>query len=165
MTLGKQLASRGAVIDTSGKYRYSLNRKFKSGEGHITFVMLNPNQADAEHDDPTICKCMSYALRWGFQSLEVVNLFAFRTPSPQDLKKAHDPVGGENDEYLREAFKRSDLLMLAWGNHGGYLSRDRAVLELRKRSHQAWCLMLNRDGQPRHPLYVPLTVTPQPYSD
>lgn len=68
----------GAVIDPTGQYRYLLWRRIGHGEARVGFCMLNPSTADASADDPTIRKCCGFARQWGFDVVEVVNLFAWR---------------------------------------------------------------------------------------
>ena len=60
---------RSAVFDKSGRYRYSLTRRWASGGDTVAFVLLNPSTADAERDDPTIRRCMGYAKHWGCAAL------------------------------------------------------------------------------------------------
>jgi hypothetical protein len=114
--------------------------------------MLNPSAADAEHDDPTIRRCIGFARRWGYGALDVVNLFAFRTHSPALLKRAADPVGPENDRHLAETVARASRVVAAWGCHGGFDGRNTKVLPLLGNS--SVCFGLTRGGHPRHPLYV-----------
>lgn len=141
---------RDAIIDATGQYRYSLCRCWEPTLPGVCWVMLNPSTADATQDDPTIRRCISFARGWGYGSLEVVNLFAYRAPLPADLRCARDPVGPENDQYLVGASARADLVIAAWGANGGLLSRDRKALPLLGSLH---CLGTTRSGFPRHPLY------------
>lgn len=71
----------GAVI--RGDYRYLLTREWDSQGKIVTFIMLNPSRADALLNDPTITRCLNFARSWGYGRLEVVNLFAYRTPQPE----------------------------------------------------------------------------------
>lgn len=144
-----------AVIDPSGFYRYSLSRTWDASKPRLAFIMLNPSRADHQRNDPTIRRCLSLAQGWDYGSLEVVNLFAFRTAHPKLLKRAIAPVGPENDDHIRVAVQRSEKTVLAWGNWGSWQGRDRAVLALLSAEKQKlYCLRLNKTGQPRHPLYV-----------
>ncbi len=153
--------SGGAIFDRSGKYRYLLWRSLGEGRGNLVFVMLNPNKADEERDDPTIRRCASFAKDWGFKRLEVVNLFALIAREPRDLMRSRQPVGILNDSYLIEAMDRASLIIAAWGNYGGHLERSTAVLDLASsRGHRLKCLALNACGEPRHPLYMPASATP-----
>lgn len=142
-------------FDASGTYRYSLERHWDEDGSRLVIIMLNPSQADHCNDDPTIRRCSSLARTWGFSHVEVVNLFAYRTPYPQQLLQVSNPVGPENDDYLTRACQKAEHVLLAWGNHGSLLGRDRFVLNLLKPFQLKFChLGLNITGCPRHPLYV-----------
>ncbi len=143
---------RTATFDSTSQYRYRLGRFWNAALPRVTFVMLNPSTADHRQDDPTIRRCIGFARDWGFGSLVVVNLFAFRTPSPARLARAPAPVGPDNDRALRRARGESALVVAAWGNHGRLRDRDREVRALL--DDRAVCLGMTKLGQPRHPLYV-----------
>lgn len=163
---------RDAVLSPCKRYRYSLTRSwdpsvFADVGVRVLFVMLNPSTADADRDDPTIRKCMAYARRWGFASLEVVNLFAWRAPDPKQLlivpDRGEDIVGSRNDEHIVTAVQRAQLVVAAWG-------KVKPALEPRARHVRtligdgARCLWRNGDGSPGHPLYLRLDRPPQPFT-
>lgn len=162
---GKRLAvERTAVFDQTGQYRYQLGRRWRAAGHSVTFVMLNPSRADASCDDPTLRSCMQFAWRWQYAALLVVNLFGYRTPHPQELKQASDPIGDDNDRYLLQAVEEADQVVLAWGNWGSLVERDRIVLNLLiPYQSKLTYLQLNRSGQPRHPLYIKRSTLPQSY--
>lgn len=146
--------SSSAVFDPTLTYRYSLWREWNEDGQRLAFIMLNPSTANADTNDPTIRRCICFAQRWGFGSLEVVNLFAYRTSSPHDLRTAVDPIGIENDRHLVAAVNQADCIVLAWGNWGSLHGRDRAVCQLLSHYPNMYCLGTNHSGQPRHPLYL-----------
>ncbi|KPF89254.1 MULTISPECIES: DUF1643 domain-containing protein [unclassified Novosphingobium] len=150
---------RDAVISPCSRYRYSLTRKWGDGP-QVLFVMLNPSTADATTDDRTIGRCISFADSWGFGSLVVGNLFAFRTPSPAELMSADEPVGPENDHWLEKLGEQASLTVAAWGNAGSYLGRAALVSPRLVRPH---FLRLTSAGQPSHPLYVSGDTRPTPW--
>ncbi|MFQ4135031.1 DUF1643 domain-containing protein [Nodosilinea sp. PGN35] len=154
---------RSATFDPTGRYRYSLGRRW-SAAPTLAIIMLNPSQADSSVDDPTIRRCTGLAMGWGFGAIAVVNLFAYRSPHPKALRQADDPIGSENDAVLSETARQADQILLAWGNWGSWLGRDRTVLTLLT-PHQTKCRCLgqNRTGQPRHPLYIPRHTPLQPW--
>ncbi len=156
---------RSATFDATGQYRYSLGRCWNGAAPAIAFLMLNPSTADQQQDDPTIRRCIGLAQAWGYGSLEIVNLFAYRTTVPTGLKTVSDPVGADNDRYLLQAAKMAEQVILAWGNWGRLLNRDRAVLDLLQQQSisNLYCLALNKSGQPRHPLYMPRGIQPIVY--
>ncbi len=140
----------GAVID--GPYRYLLWRRWDLERPQVLWIMLNPSLADALVDDPTLRRVMGFSRAFGFGGLEVVNLFAWRSPSPEVLWRVADPIGPENDRVIREAVQRASMIVAAWGNTGMSYGRDRVVLSL---VHgPVFCLGVTRAGYPRHPLYI-----------
>ncbi|WP_066071672.1 DUF1643 domain-containing protein [Neobacillus soli] len=154
----------GAIIDKNEEYRYSLWRIWNEKLPRITFVMLNPSTADDREDDPTLRRCIKFAMGWGYGSLEVVNLFAYRSTDPKLLLSVCDPIGEKNNEYISKALSRSDKVILAWGTKGSLLDRDKEVLELIKEINTPlYALELTREGYPRHPLYVKSNKVPEPF--
>lgn len=148
----------GANISACQKYRYALWRIWDDIAPVMAFTMLNPSTADAAADDATIRKCMKYAQREKHGGIHVTNVFAYRATDPKELRCVEDPVGPENYEYLMSA-KRLPArvtVVAAWGNPVGgrrlslfYAQARAAVL-----AQRAKCLGMNKDGSPKHPLYV-----------
>jgi len=150
---------KAAEISPCGQYRYWLLRVWDRSLRTLPIVMLNPSTADADNDDPTIRRCMAFAKREGFGGIRVVNLFAFRATSPDDMKAAADPFGPEGNAVLGEIFMVAGMtdmsVLAAWGAHGSHMGRA----EMIKTSAKGWganlvCLGTTKDGHPRHPLYV-----------
>lgn len=144
---------RKAVFSPCGTWRYTLERCWDYDLPRALFVLLNSSDADAVHDDPTNRRGMGFARRWGYGSVVFVNLFAFQTKDPRKMKRAEDPVGPENDDWIVTHVLTSDLVVLAWGNDGEHRGRDKAVLEL-LRGYDCHTLGTNKGGQPKHPLYL-----------
>lgn len=153
---------RAAVISDCRRYRYLLSRQWWPNSQDCVFIMLNPSTADASEDDATIRKCMGFARRWGYGSIKVLNLFAFRATSIPDMLAADDPVGPENDLWLSDiatfaGFKSEPTIVLAWGTHGIHRGRDQQVIAQLREKWPAclWCLGKSKHGHPKHPLYIP----------
>ena len=104
----------GAIIE--GAYRYLLWRTWNAALPRALWILLNPSTADERIDDRTLRRCRGFTASWRFGGLEVVNLFALRTPYPRDLYKAADPVGAANDRHIIAAAKRATCIVLAWGS-------------------------------------------------
>ena len=153
----------GAVFDTTGAYRYRLHRTWEQRGKRVVFVLLNPSTADAETNDPTIRRCIGFARDWGFGSMVVVNLFGFRATRPDDLFKARDPIGPDNDRWLRREIRRAHRVVMGWGAHSGI--EDRAAAATGRNPGPWTCLGTTKDGHPRHPLYMRKDAVPLPYRD
>jgi hypothetical protein len=152
--------SKEAIISEDGMYRYLLVRSWDIELPSVCFIMLNPSTADATQDDPTIRRCIAFARKWGFGTLRVVNLYAFRATDPAELKTATDPVGPLNHEYLQAAVAASQLCIAAWGVHA---TVERAA-EVCTVVNELKCLGVTQNGEPRHPLYVAGSTEPVPYA-
>lgn len=125
--------------------------------------MLNPNNADAIRDDPTIRRCIGFARRWGFGSVDVVNLFAYRTVDPRRLARLRDPIGPENDRHLARALRDADLVVCAWGATPLAHARAAGLRKLLAR-RATLCLGRTKRGAPRHPLYLRADTALRPFS-
>ena len=151
MNRSERSAPIGAAY-IEGVYRYTLLRRWNESEPNVLIIGLNPSTATAINDDPTVRRCIAYARSWGFGSVAIGNLFAYRATDPQRLFRARDPVGPKNDEFLRAMAAEASMVVAAWGNRGVYLNRSEVVQAMFPRLH---CLGLTKEKQPRHPLFLP----------
>jgi hypothetical protein len=156
--MGTGVESSDAVISTDGRYRYKLNRYWTRRKPPAVWIMLNPSTANAVENDPTIRRCVSFAKHWGFGGIEVYNLFALRSSHPVSIETAADPVGPDNDKWLKEIVHSEGTIVLAWGHCRTPLQSRRAarVLEFLLLGQNVFpkSLGLTKGGHPRHPLYV-----------
>ena len=150
MLMNGLLVNKNATFSDCRKYRYALSRTWNGKKKTILFIGLNPSTADEKIDDPTIRRCINYAQNWGYGSLLMVNLFAYRATMPSELKNVKNPIGNDNDLHIIELSKKADLAVAAWGNEGTLLNRDK---EVKKILPNLMCLKINKSGQPAHPLY------------
>ena len=150
MLMNGLLVNKNATFSDCRKYRYALSRTWNGKKKTILFIGLNPSTADEKIDDPTIRRCINYAQNWGYGSLLMVNLFAYRATMPSELKNVKNPIGNDNDLHIIELSKKADLAVAAWGNEGTLLNRDK---EVKKILPNLMCLKINKSGQPSHPLY------------
>ncbi|MBC8277113.1 MAG: DUF1643 domain-containing protein [FCB group bacterium] len=149
----------GATFSDCRKYRYALWRIWDDRAPKVMFIGLNPSTADEKTDDGTIRQCIGFAKRWGFGGVYMLNIFAFKATHPENLKKSADPIGDENDMYLTRYAEKSSLIIGAWGNHGVYLNRGAAVIEMFPAMQ---CLKMTKMNQPSHPLYLRADTDHQP---
>ncbi|MDB5057226.1 MAG: hypothetical protein JWO59_698 [Chloroflexi bacterium] len=149
--------ARGAQLSRDQIYRYALWRIWDRRLPRVIWIMLNPSTADAQQDDPTVRRCLSFSREWGYGSLTVLNLFAARATDPKQLATFDDPSGPMNDVFIRNIIAPpSSLIVCAWGAHASAARRVPAIREmLRITGKEPMCLGITKDGQPRHPLYVP----------
>ena len=126
----------------------------------VTFLMLNPSTADAFVLDPTIKRCKAFALAWGADVLEVVNLYTIRSTDPKKLREPGIDLGIDEiaDEEIGLACGDAAIVVAGWGNHGwiegrGAIVRDRLTSAGIELHH----LGLTKEARPKHPLYLKAT--------
>lgn len=152
------IQQRRATLSTDKKYRYSLERRWNDAEDdspYVLWCMLNPSTADGLIDDPTIRRCIGFTDALGFGRLVVVNLYAYRATNPRELEglNADELVGPDNYAHLakwvRDPARR--ILICAWGGN-----RFKCVpLSSWVVFTERYALGFTKDGEPKHPLYLP----------
>lgn len=168
----------GAVLSQDLRHRYLLRRSIEPNSSlfgsslceaalraeKVLFVMLNPSTADAFEDDMTIRKCRTFAAMWGASWLTVVNVFSFRATNPDALCRVSDPWNQTGDQYVQAeiAGHKNGIIVAAWGRHA--MVKDRKWIPAAIGQHGGWCLGVNQDGSPKHPLYVPYAQPLVPYA-
>ena len=151
--------NRSAVISNCKLFRYELRRVWDESAPLVLFVGLNPSTADGTNEDNTSRVCINYAKRWGYGGLLLGNLFAFRSTDQSALYTASDPIGPENDTWLKSLQAEARLVVCAWTNTGAYKGRDLAVLKYLEAPR---CLAKLKSGRPGHPLYKRADLQPIP---
>ncbi len=145
----------GAIFSPDQRYRYVLWREWSAEKRRLVVIGLNPSTADATKNDPTITRCINFAKREGCGGLVMLNLFALRATDPSVMLAAKDPVGPDNDKYLKRHTILKDLIVVAaWGAHGGHRGRDVAVASELLGHVALQSFGVTKEGHPRHPLYL-----------
>lgn len=163
--------SGSAIISPCGQYRYQLERHAieGGGSGCVTWIMVNPSTADASEDDATIRKVTGFSRRLGFGWFMVGNVFAYRSTDVRGLARVADPIGPENEAWLRRMMAAAPTVVVAWGPVA------KLPKELRKRYQRVvrianeigvtlHCLGTAQDGHPRHPLMLSYDTPLTPWS-
>jgi len=159
----------GAIFSDCEQYRYRLWREWDRNLPALGFIMLNPSTADHQADDPTVTRCLQHAIAGRYGRLEVVNLFPLRSTDPDVLLAHPAPLGDLpdlNDATIMDAIDRCAMVICAWGAHKAAPARATEVLQMIRmcgRGALLYHLGLNRDGSPKHPLYVAAKTRPQPF--
>jgi hypothetical protein len=144
-----------AEISDCGKYRYLLRRVWDYKKPRALLVMLNPSTADARQDDATIRSCVRLLSGHGYGSMEVVNVFGYRATHPSGLLKANDPCGPENENIVRAAIQRCDIVIVAWGAWPPAQAESAYIRNAIRANRPAmFCFGKTKSGAPKHPLYV-----------
>ena len=132
---------------------------------------MNPSTADENVLDNTLKKCMYYTQEWKYGGMIIANIFALRSTNPSSLKGHPDPIGEGNNSAILDVVWKTDVLIAGWGSFG-HLGKfvDKRILDVLtllsaiSPGAVVGCLGTNKDGNPKHPLYLRKDSTLQRYS-
>lgn len=149
--------NNGAEFSECRKYRYALWRKWDSSKSLVMFIGLNPSTANEDANDPTIRRVISIANNLGFGGVYMMNCFPYVSTNPNDLKDCSNiPL---NDVWLERVSKACEEIVFAWGDFKIVRDKKRDK-ELAAMFPYAKALQINKNGSPKHPLYVRNNVVP-----
>lgn len=146
---------KGAIFSDDRKYRYALWRVWSKTNKPLLFIGLNPSTANEFQDDPTITRNTVRAFKAGFGGLLVANLYAYVSTQPNALLGDGDFVGEFTDDYLSQMINLAGQTLCGWGSFKPVKNRAPKVLSMIK---EPYCLGINGDGHPKHPLYIGYSV-------
>ena len=136
-----------ANISIDRKERFSLSRIWDIKQPKLLYIMLNPSIADDKKDDPTIKRLIFFTKKYRYGGFYVANLFTQITPYPKELNMDNHSKK-KNLKIISELIKKSDSIVYAWGNLVG------EPTELMKLIESPLCFGTNKNGTPKHPLYL-----------
>ncbi len=144
-----------AVFSKCRKYRYALWRIWDDSKPMIMFLCLNPFKADETKNDRTVNRCINYSKNLGYGGMYMMNIFSYISTYPEDLKKTSDPIGDENNDWIKKIYKKVDKCIAAWGDSGRKNVRElfqNRIEDIFKLIPKLYYLEINKSGQPKHPL-------------
>jgi hypothetical protein len=142
---------KSAVFSPDRKYRYALWRIWDERKPVCMFIGLNPSTADENRPDPTITRGVGFARSWGYGGLCMANIHGLVSSDPRALRECDEPIGQNTDAWLVYLAAYSDIVVACWG-HWNFPGRAE---EVRKLIPHLYCFGLTKQGQPKHPLYLP----------
>lgn len=144
-----------AVFSECRRYRYRLTRTWDGSTLPLVRIMLNPSTADEYVLDPTIRRCVGFSAAAGYGGVEIYNLFAFRSTDPTQLLRERDPVGPDNERYIR-SIRNQHRIIAGWGVVKRQLIvKIEVIIGYLEEKRKLECLGVTAGGHPKHPLYVP----------
>ena len=153
----------GAVFSQDKQYRYRLWRKWGEGS-NIMFIGLNPSTANESTNDPTIRRLIGFAKQWEYTGISMYNLFGLVSAYPEALLTNKDPIQEPNtnlnNEWLMNGFMSHETIVFCWGSWkiSNLNDRVKTIVDELKTPFQSgkkvMCFGTNKDGQPKHPLYL-----------
>lgn len=143
---------KGAHFDIEKTRRFVLWRIWDDSKPCINFIGLNPSTADHENDDPTIRRLIGFARQWGFGGFKMFNLYSYISTDPSRLVSDKYPNEFKDDLswFIRHNYVDGPIVF-CWGNFKEAWRRAQYYIE---HYPNAMCFGKNKNGTPKHPLYL-----------
>ena len=138
--------------------RYRLWRIWAEDQPLVLFLLLNPSIGDATKDDPTIKRLIFFAQAQGYGGFYLGNLYAHMTPYPKELPQFNLYTERKNKHHIQNMLLLCQDVVFAWGNHGQLPQWLSALVE------NPLCFGQNKNGSPKHPLYLAKSTRLVPFS-
>jgi hypothetical protein len=154
----------GAIMSSCQHYRYELSREWGNADTSILWIGMNPSTADANFDDPTCGREVRFSKDWGFNRYLKVNVLDWRATFPKDIPT--DPkiaASAEGRAHLLKLASESQMVMAVWGKLPPKLAHQAHIVAelLQQKNIPLMCLGQNKDGSPKHPLYLKANLEPR----
>ena len=148
-----------ATFSADGRYRQLMRRWLgdKFPECYIMFIGMNPSTADATVNDPTCAREWTFAQREGFDAMVKANVGDYRATDPKMLlAPGVAAVSPDNLPTIRKAAAGAGKVVLCHGKLNRALApAGKEIVEaLNADGVVLWSFGTNRDGSPKHPLYL-----------
>jgi hypothetical protein len=147
---------RGAKFSACNNYRYALWRIWDKSKPLVMCIGLNPSKATKVKNDRTITRLESLIKNAGYGGFYMMNLFAYITPYPKQLKYAQDLQGDSNKCFTEISAKCKDVVF-CWGGFNILslyeMFADRVEF-MEEMYAGALCFGFCNSGAPRHPLML-----------
>lgn len=148
-----------AIFDAERKHRYRLEREVQEQGIVASIIMVNGSDANEADNDHTTTKLIGFGKALGWRRYIVGNLFARIGKDIKVLREPGDPIGPHNDRHLAEIIAEGDVLVCGWGalaklpevHRKRWIAIVRMADGLKK---PMFCLGVNDDGHPKHPLMI-----------
>ena len=135
---------KGAIKDKNN--RYQLWRIWDNEKPLILFILLNPSNADDKNDDNTVKKLIGFTKKFEFGGFYLGNLYSLITTNPSPGKFINNEA--RNINHIQIMKKKCKKIIIGSGTLGPYPNW------LLDNISEIMCLGINKNGTPKHPLYL-----------
>ena len=147
----------GAVFTDDRTHRLYLWRRWNKEGPWVMFIGLNPSTADERLNDPTVRRCIGFAVKWGYGGMFMCNVFTLVSTDPKKLN-VETPIAMGASLAMRVIRRRCREAVAGWGNLISQVRQGEERVEWIKRDlSPLHCLGMTKLGHPKHPLYLPYT--------
>lgn len=146
---------KGACFSADGKHRLSLWRIWDEHLPKAMCIGLNPSNANADKDDPTISNLRKALAKLGFGGVIMMNCFTIISSKPSILQDIdiNDPENTDNQYNIGHEAEQCEVVIFAWGTFKAVAETgiDKRWIEM---FPKAKCFGHNQDRTPIHPMFL-----------
>ena len=136
-----------AEFSKDKKHRYYLLRKWSEKE-QVVYILLNPSKANDINNDHTINRLILISKNLGYGGFKVVNLYTFITPLRHKLYEKKRKFSTKNKKLILNLIGKHNTVIYGWG------ATESEPIWLRNLVKNPFCFAVNKNGTPKHPLYL-----------
>ena len=136
---------KGAIKDN--ERRYQLWRIWNKDQPLLLHILLNPSYADANADDRTVLKLINFTKKFGYGGFYLGKSSLLYHPLPKILKDKILADDTTNVKHLNRMKKSAKKLFLP----GEMMAICKWLIEM---VESPMCFKRNKNGSPKHPLYL-----------
>lgn len=135
-----------AFFSKDKKKRYLLHISWDDSKPKACIIMTYPSTADEFIIDQTTMLCRNNAVRQGYGSISIVNLFC-------GLDLTRPETDRMNGSVLAEECAKAEIVIIAYGRGVAHTEEKARLLEALKPYHEKLYTIVDSAGQPfSHPL-------------
>ena len=124
-----------------------MSRKWSEKE-QVLYILLNPSKANHINNDPTINRLITISKNLGYGGFNVVNLYTLITPIRNKLYEKKRKISAKNKKLIAELVARHRIIIYGWG------ATENEPKWLNNIVKNPLCFNINKNGTPKHPLYL-----------
>lgn len=116
----------------SFRYRLTLEHAKREKGTTVCVIMQNPSVAGSEVADKSVhfLEKLIFKMKYPYfkdaNRIIVVNQFA--RVQTNDFVGSEEQIGSNNEQYINDAIKESDIVLIAWGKRNPYTERQKSIL-------------------------------------
>lgn len=116
------------------RYRLTLQHTGRKKGAAVCVIMQNPSVAANDVADKSVLFLEKLIFEMNYPEFKKVNKIIivnqFARVQTKDFVGSEEQIGPDNDMYLYDAIKESQIVLLAWGKNNPYTKRQEAILRM-----------------------------------
>jgi len=123
----------------------------------LLYVLLNPSTADENKEDPTLRRLIQFTMSNDYGGFYLANVYSLIATSPKEVYQSEKRNHPDHKKRVNSVFSKITTVVYAWDG------KESTPLWLKEFQIAPYCFGQNKNGTPKHPLYLPKGTRLIPY--